>query len=747
MSHEGELSPTFTEPASPGFTSDVERFLRMLRRGWRLLAITVGVCVAVAVIYLLVATPLYMARAQLLIAHHQGHPLNVANPDPAQPLTEGDDYIPTQAAIVGSHIVVERAIDSVGLDNLPTLLPVRQNRDPAEWAIEKYLKVSRPNRMANVLQIEYTAGSPGEAVLMVEAITASYQKFLKENYPRNSEVVALNTKARQDLARELEEAEKQYLEFRQKAPLVIPDEKGRTFVNTRLERWDQALNDAQMREVQLRAQYKLAQKLSKEGAGMWAILHAMNQLGVRTKDDLQAGAGAQAQVTSMDFVRQLTQEQQELAERFGPNYSKVQELQEEITRVQERVRESRGRYEQLEVGDLLKALEQSLTANEEIRAELNKQVEEGKKTETDCLVESNLRNNLERRRAMFNTVVDQLKQAQLMGGFSPVAAESLQPATALPSPVHPRSLLTLGVAVLLGLMVGSGLVVVRDYWQVPLRSAEDVHAALGQAVLGQLPQERPAREGTAALAGHTLPRSGLAAAFQTVRTNLALLRRQRDLRLLLVTSPGVQEGKTVAASNLAISLANAGEKVLLVDADLLHPSLHQLYGLPGNSGLTQILQGLSAAADVVQQSAIANLALVPAGPVVANPGELLRSPRLTEFLLQARSDYDTVVLDSSPLLRVTDPTLLAALVDGTTLVVRQGLTKRRDGERAVKLLRSLGTPLLGVLLNGTEPPPPSHNANGTRCGPDAIPGPTDVALAATALPLPNGCPANPSSRQ
>src|SRR5262249_47611967 len=159
----------------------------------------------------------------------------------------------------------------------------------------------------------------------------------------------------------------------------------------------------------------------------------------------------------------------------------------------------------------------------------------------------------------------------------------------------------------------------------------------------------------------------------------------------------------VTASNLAISLAQSGRKVLLVDADLRHPSLHRTHGLHRRFGLTQILADRRPLGRAVQPTPIENLDLLAAGPDTPNPAELLASQRLVTFVEETREAYDNVVIDSSPLLAVTDPSLLAAVSDGIVLVVRASVTRRHDAEQTLELLGTLGTTVLGVVVNGVKP--------------------------------------------
>jgi uncharacterized protein involved in exopolysaccharide biosynthesis len=444
-------------------SDDLTRFVRLARQEWRLFATCCGVCLGLGVVYLLLAKSQYQAVTRLLLMQQRGLPLSVANSDPSRPLEESDDYIPNQIAIVSSHAVMRRAIDSVGIESLPTLFAAQQGgADPLEVAINR-LKITRPESQAKAIQIDYRAGSPGEAVRLIEAVVDSYRHYMEENYQRNGDVVALITRVRNDLAGELEAAEKEYLDFCQKHPTLIKDEKGRSLLTNRLERLDRAASEARVRELQIRAQLELGRNLAKEGTGLWAILHAMNQLDSESGTKGLADHTANAQSPAGDYIRQLDQEMQQLAERFGPQYTKVKDLRDQITRIQERTRASRGVYEQGEVSDLLKSLEQTQRASEAMRAEMAKCFEQEVEAEGAAVAEVNFRTTVERRRALFNTALDQLKQAQLVSGFGSVNLQVLQPATPLPQAVYPRKLQTLALALLIGCVSGTGIAAVRRY--------------------------------------------------------------------------------------------------------------------------------------------------------------------------------------------------------------------------------------------------------------------------------------------
>lgn len=197
------------------------------------------------------------------------------------------------------------------------------------------------------------------------------------------------------------------------------------------------------------------------------------------------------------------------------------------------------------------------------------------------------------------------------------------------------------------------------------------------------------------------PRAPGAEAFRVLRTNLQFLAVDRPLQTLLITSSVPSEGKSLTAANLAVAFAQAGQRVLLVDADLRRPSAHKLFGLGRTwSGLTTLLASGAALGDVVQETPVEGLHLLPCGPIPPNPAEVLGSGRMGEFLAQAKAAYDLVVLDTPPVLAVADPCVLAPKVDGVALVVRLGHVGHPQAKRAKAALESVGARILGVILDG-----------------------------------------------
>lgn len=195
------------------------------------------------------------------------------------------------------------------------------------------------------------------------------------------------------------------------------------------------------------------------------------------------------------------------------------------------------------------------------------------------------------------------------------------------------------------------------------------------------------------------PRSPIAEAYRILRTNLEFSSLDRPLRTLLVTSPGAEEGKSTVLANLGVVIAQAGKRVILADCDLRRPSLHELFGLPGNIGLTNMFVDEEAFRNPpFQETGVENLLLLPSGPLPPNPAEVLASRRMEEILKRLTSEADMVLLDAPPVVSVTDALILASKSDGVILVIRAGHTRREMALRARELLEKVNARILGGVL-------------------------------------------------
>lgn len=215
--------------------------------------------------------------------------------------------------------------------------------------------------------------------------------------------------------------------------------------------------------------------------------------------------------------------------------------------------------------------------------------------------------------------------------------------------------------------------------------------------------------GRESLITHSHPRSAVAEAYRQLRTNIQFASLDRPLHTLLVTSTGPEEGKSTTLANLAITLAQTGSSVILVDCDLRRPSLHELFGVASTPGLTNLVLDSPHQEIPLLESGVPSLRLLPSGPLPPNPSELLGSQRMGEIIQQLKSQADYVLFDSPPIVAVTDAAVLATKSDGVLLVIRAGKTKREMAQKAKALLDRVNANFLGVVLNNVKYDTSVHN--------------------------------------
>ena len=275
------------------------------------------------------------------------------------------------------------------------------------------------------------------------------------------------------------------------------------------------------------------------------------------------------------------------------------------------------------------------------------------------------------------------------------------------SPVSPQPLRNLGLAAVLGLLLGLGLAVLRELLDTSVKSGDDVEAVTPAPLMAgfDYDPDAPATPLITGLDSHA-PRLE---AFRVLRTNLQFVDVDNASKVFAVSSSVPGEGKTTTATNLALTLAQAGERVLMLDGDLRRPQVASTFELESVVGLTTVLIGSIGLDDAIQEGPLKNLWVLTSGAIPPNPSELLQSQAMHDLLQRAKKEFDVIVIDTPPLLPVTDAALLAAQADGALVVIRHGKTTRDQLQHSMERLESVGAKPLGIVLNMI---PQSRGRNG-----------------------------------
>ena len=402
----------------------------------------------------------------------------------------------------------------------------------------------------------------------------------------------------------------------------------------------------------------------------------------------------------------------ELGQSFKPEYPRMQRLAENIQEVRRQIHAEIQRFVEAARAEYRAALQKEI----EIRKLADEQRGLARKLDGQMARYNLLRREVDTNRELYTGLSTRLKETQVSSSLLLSNISVVDRADVPLKRSSPRTGLNLLVGCLVGLVGGVGLAFLFEYLDTNIRDPREVEAILRVPTLGLVPTRSalPAHlgpplgpgdgaPGAFALVAHQATSSILAEAFRNLRTSVVYATPDRPPKTMLVTSLQQQDGKTSVSTNCAISLAQLGMgDVLLVDADMRHPDLHGILGVPQTPGLSDLLVGGVGATEVVRPTRIPGLFVIPAGPVPANPSELLYSPRFTQALAVLGERFAHIVIDTPPLLGVADTLVLAPRVEGVILVLRHGHAARDAAQRAVQMLGSVRARLLGVVLNHAD---------------------------------------------
>jgi len=414
----------------------------------------------------------------------------------------------------------------------------------------------------------------------------------------------------------------------------------------------------------------------------------------------------------------------EAINQYGPNFPKVLRLQSQLKEIDQNLdREKRAVLVRL--GSEYHEAQQ--------REELLTHTLDQQKTEANLMSERMVQYNILKRdaeadKALYDGLLTKLKEAGISAALQSSNIRVVDPAMIPSFPSRPAKARNVTLAFLVGLVGGIGLAILREYMDNTVKTPDDVETLARLPSLAVVPafedfkhEGRRTKTLKEAIGnGHSrhvelvaqhLPKSQMSEAFRALRTALLLSQAGRPPQVILVTSALPREGKTTAAANLAVTLAQLGDRTLLIDADLRKPGIGRLLNMDGGkyAGLSSYLAGASSLDLVtVQHPSVPNLSAIPTGPLPPNPADLLSSHRLADAIAQLRDKFKFIVIDTPPVMAATDAVILSVQADGVLLVVRSGETPKEAFTRTRDLLVSVKCRLLGVVLNAVNSNAPDY---------------------------------------
>ena len=411
---------------------------------------------------------------------------------------------------------------------------------------------------------------------------------------------------------------------------------------------------------------------------------------------------------------QLRSELSQYATKFGPAYPRVQQLKQQEASVQQQI--------DAEIVNVRRRVQEdyqnTIHTQDLVRAKIDIEMQNVFRLNTSAAQFAVLRQDAESSRELYEALQLKLKESSIAAGLNTASASVIDHAMTPLGPINPNTATNSTISGAMGFVLGLILAFILDSLDDTLRTTEDVEVTSGLLSLGAIPHFQATQKQAAAmvdgqrteqpdkvrLVSLTAPSSQAAEAYRALRSSILLSAIDNPLRLLVVTSAFMSEGKSTLSANLGVMLAQRGERVLIVDADLRRSTLHLLFGLDRPAqGLTTLLSrqtGDSAFLHPIPE--MPNLTYLPSGAVPPNPAELLASHRMAEMMRQWQGEYDRVLIDTAPILAVSDSLAPAARADAVLLVVRAGVTRKKALVRARELLRRANARVLGAVVNDID---------------------------------------------
>jgi polysaccharide biosynthesis transport protein len=664
-----------------------------------------------ASLYTLTAVRIYESTVRILI--ERDNPKVVSFQEVLDPGEITDDYYETQYRILQSRVLARRTIDALNLwtdpqFNEPPRITIRglvmtpvnavarwfEPARPAETAdaaetkaqsrvIDRFLanlKVSAV-RYSRLVDVTYRSSDAGLAARIANALADGYiRQSLELRSTTTKEASDFLTQQLAEQRTKLEASEQALQGYRERTGSVSLEERQNVVVQ-RLADLNAALTRAATARIQKEAAYNQVKSVVQDPGVVDSLPTVLsNQFVQQQKAELAL----------------LQRQRAQLSEKLGPNHPEMVKIGLAIQTAEAKIR--------VEVAQIAEAMrreyEAALTEERTLSATLNSQKQEAQTLNRAGIEYGVLQRDATANRQMFEALLQRTQETGVSEEIRTGNIRVVDHAEVPASPVSPNIFNNLLMALFGGLTLAIGVAFAFEYADDRIKNPDELKKHLGLPFLGMVPAVFD-KEITSPLIGKGVPNI-FAESFRSIRTNVLFSSTDQGGRLIVITSSTPGEGKTVVSTNVAVALAQAGHRVLLIDADMRKPRVHQVFQAELTPGLSNLLVGNATASDAIHESSASGLWMMPAGTHPPNPAELLGSKRFKDFAAFLMQYFDWVIIDTPPVMAVTDAALAANLAHGVLFVVGAEMTSRRIAQRAVEQLEMGQARFLGAVLNRVD---------------------------------------------
>jgi capsular exopolysaccharide synthesis family protein len=676
-----------------------------VKRKWIIISLFV-IIVTTVTISSFKMTPIYRATTQLLIEKENP---NVVSIKEVMAIDRADtDYYQTQHKILQSRSLAKKTIQTLKLkdnkafnpqeppglisqfrtllfslfsSNKPKAIPEESAEDTK--LIDRFLGMLtiEPVRNSRLVKVSFDSPDP---ILSSQVANTLAQLYIEQNleikfkYSEDASIWLNNNLAR--LRKKLEESEQALQRYKEKENIISLEER-QNIVLQRLEELNKTALQAKTDRIGLETMYKRLQEVSGSPDLIESLPAVINNPLIQ---ELKT-AYAQEQRTLS-----------ELSQRYRAKHPNIIRQREKVEMMRKKIAS--------EIAKITRGIETEYRVakarEETLQQALDQAKKEAQELNQKAIQLGVLQREVESNRQIFETFLKRFKETSVTSDLRTSNIRVIDKAEIPLYPIKPRKKLNILLAMVVGLTLGVGLAFFFEYLDNTIKTPEDIEHYFKLPFLGLVGHfaTNPSSE----LPTLHEPRSGFAEAFRHIRTNILFTAMDRPVKTLLITSASMEEGKTVITANIAIALAQMDKKVLLVDADIRKPRIHRLFDLKNTYGLTNLLLNGEKNYLSFYDTPISSLKLLTTGPIPPNPAEVIGSPGTEKFLAWVQDEFDYIVFDSPPIMSVTDPVILARLMDGVIIVVKAGVSTYPPVQRSIQQLQAVSARLLGIILNDVQ---------------------------------------------
>ncbi|MHC4438248.1 MAG: GumC family protein [Planctomycetota bacterium] len=673
---------------SPSIGIAPEDLLQIIWRSRWIVLLTTAMALVAGLTYITITTPLYTSTSRIYV--QQNGPRILAEAESV--MTQSKNYLYTQAELLKSTPILSDALEKDGIKQLKIFHKVE---NPIAYLKKKGLNVTVGNK-DDIIDIASDSPDPVEAAQLVNAVVDSYKTYHAiRKRSTTGEVLRILQKEKQDRDQELAKKLKAMMALKSENIGLAFEDRNSNIVLDRLDTLSAELTQAELQTVEAKSVYENFRSMMNDPARLKRYADSERAKGIFISN---ANEWSKLETESEQLQMQIN----DLSWQPAANTTEMNALQMKVKQIENRLAFLYKKFVETQFAIAEQQYEAAKQKQEQIAGYFESQRQVALQFNKQLAQYTILKSDWEQTKKLCDILNDRIKEINITEDTGSLNISVLEIAQPADKPSKPPKARYMAIALLFGLVLAGGLALIRDRMDQRLRSMEEIHAALGLPALGVVPsmsrKEGPAIRGKKA---YLDSKSMWAETYRTMRTAVLFSASKARSRTILVTSPEAADGKSTVVSNLAIAMAQAGQKTLVLEADFRKPMQSKIFGVNhnNNKGLASVLAGTYELEEVINKTCVSGLDLLTCGPDVPNPSETLHSDNFNKLIKLLAKQYDRIIVDSPPVLPVTDAQILASICQLTVLVLRAEKSTRKASKQALDALLRVGARIPGVVVN------------------------------------------------